>query len=110
MEARWGACIFSGKLPRSDESMIFTEDGKTVKIRSMRLMLEAESWDPEMIEKITTSRWKAQIDSEIVQLEERDGDDDSEEDGVTRDVIPKDFPNKEDFLEKLCYTDKMWEM
>ena len=56
MEARRCTSTFLGKLPRSDESMVFTEDGKVAKVRSIRLMLDAESWDPEMIEKITTSR------------------------------------------------------
>ena len=69
-------------------------------------MLEAGSWDPEMIEKITNSRWKAHTDSEIVKLEERNGDDDSEEDGVTRDFIPRDCLIHKGYLVKFGYTEK----
>ena len=43
MKERWGIGIFLGKLWKSDECIVYTEDPKVVKTRSVNLMLEEES-------------------------------------------------------------------
>ena len=52
MKERWGSGIFLGKLWSSDECVIFSEAGKIVKARSVKLMLECESSLPEKLDKV----------------------------------------------------------
>ena len=89
MQARWGVGIFLGKLNKSDEAMIFTDTEKIVKVRSVKLMLEAESWDAELVDKLQTHRWKAQFSEREVQLEERDGEGDEDDGPVPPPKIPE---------------------
>ena len=107
MQARWGTGIFLGKLWRSDESMIFSDEGKMIKSRSIKLMLEGESWDHEAVDKIDIPRWKAQFVTSEVQSEERKvrGDED-DNDPKARRKIPRDFPSKQEYLDTYGYTEE----
>ena len=82
--------------------MIFTEDDKIIKVRSIRHMLEGESWDYECFDRIKTPRWKAQLEDTEIQLEERDVD--SEEETGVRDVFPREIPIKNGNLIQDGYT------
>ena len=107
MQPRWGTGIFLGKLWRSDESMIFSDEGKMIKSRSIKLMLESESWDHEAVDKINIPRWKAQFVASEVQSEERKvrGDED-DSDPRARIKIPRDFPIKQEYLDTYGYTEE----
>ena len=83
---------------------MFTEEGKLIKVRSIRQMLEDEAWDADLVERLKTSRWKAQWVESEVQLEEREGED-SDKEEMAREAIPRDFPIKKEYLEKFGYTE-----
>ena len=97
MKSRWGTGIYLGKLWRSDECMIFADDGKNVIARSVKLMTESESWSAEAIEKLTIARWKAQFTTAQTPMEVFE---DTCEEPVARAVIPKDFSITQELLEK----------
>ena len=71
MKERWGAGIFLGKLWSSDECILFAEDEKLVKTRSVKRMLEEESRLPDELGKVNMPRSKAQIVSTSTSLEEK---------------------------------------
>ena len=103
MQARWSNGVVLGKLWLSDEWIIYTEDDKIVKARSIKYMSEEDSWKAEAIEKIKVTRWKAQfIDGEI-QLDERDTGRPGDE-PVARVVIPRDFNITQEVLEQHGYS------
>ena len=87
--------------------MIFSDEGKMIKSRSIKLMLEGESWDHEAVDKIDIPRWKAQFVTSEVQSEERKvrGDED-DSDPKARRKIPRDFPIKQEYLETYGYTEE----
>ena len=104
MVERWGKGIFLGKLWNSDESIVHAEDGKIVKVRSIKLMVESESWSNEAIEKMNVARWKAQFAKVESRLEERDEEEVAEE-VCPREVLPRDFSIRKDHLEKYGYSE-----
>ena len=103
MKERWGKGIILGKLWTSDEYVLFSDEGKIVKARSIKLMLESESWISEEVEKVNIARWKAQFAGEESPLEEREEDD--EDDPVARLVVPRDFIIKQEYLETFGYSE-----
>jgi len=103
MRERWGTGVFLGKLWSSDEYMIFGDDGKLVKARSIKFMLDKESWDHGEIDKVSVFKWKAQFSRAEVPLEERDEDGGVEP--TARKVIPRDFKIKQEHLNKFGYSE-----
>ena len=101
MKPRWGTGIYFGKLWRSDECMVFADDGKLVIARSIKLMVDSESWSAEAIEKLTITRWKAQSVTAHTPMEVAEG---ICEEPVARPVIPKDFSITREPLEKHGYS------
>ena len=102
MKERWGTGIFLGKLWKSDECMIFNEDGNLVKTRSIKLMTQEESWVADEVEKVSVSRWKAQF-ATATPLEEKE-DEDGEE-PVARTVQARDFSITKQLIEVHGYSE-----
>ena len=76
---------------------MFSEDGLIVKCRSVSLMLDSESWDAELINKVNIARWKAQFVTAQTPMEDVD---EKVVEPLARPVIPKDFSITRDLLEK----------
>ena len=102
MQARWGSGIFLGKMQRSDECMVYTEDGTVVRCRSIRLLPDSESWDCELLENMQTTRWNAQFVKGGVPLEERENV--ASHTVETRSIIPRDFTIRQAQLDEHGYT------
>ena len=103
MKSRWGTGIVLGKIWSSDECMIF-DDGKLLKVRSVELMLEGESWVAEEIDRVNIPRWKAQFTTAHKSVSEEV--DTVVEGPATRPVIPKDFSVRREHLLRHGYTDE----
>ena len=104
MEPRWFEGIVVGKKTRSDEYIILTLDGKkAVKARSIKLMLESESWDIEAIQRVEVTPWKLNVEGEkekvpeTVKFQEAEKQDEMK-DPVVVELVPKDiYIRKQDY-------------
>ena len=104
MKSRWSTGIFLGKMHKSDEAMVYTDDHKLVKARSIKLLPESESWDADAIQSIKTARWKAQMEEGEKPLEEDDSIEKDVKDDMAREKIPRDFHIRKEHLEKFGFS------
>ena len=103
MKPRWSTGIFLGKLYKSDEAMVYTEDHKVVKVRSIKLLPESESWDANAIQEMKVARWKAQLEECEQQLEEDESLEKDLKGDMVREKIPRDFHIRRDHLGKVGF-------
>ena len=104
MKKRWSSGIFLEKLWSSDECIIFSDEGKIVKARSIRLKPECESWQSDEIVKLTTTRWRAQLLEDEIQLEERHVEGEDDDPVLEREIVPRDFNITKEHLDKFGYS------